>query len=231
MSVKRKWTSYQKINLLKKITMKKRSSLFLILSAFSILNFSYAQKMREKIEYRFDLETIKTAKSVTWFGWDYSHLVIYDAENFDVKKMKSVIVPYWYYDLDDRDKGHSVVKKKFKDKIYIDDPKSIQNLVLDVPDEQFQNYKKASLNIDSIKLIVNNYKVSGEGIGVVGIANEMRKLGISVTGFVVIFDLQTKEVLYVMNAMGKAGDKGSFGRFYSKGIAEIMGLFHKVKLK
>lgn len=133
--------------------------------------------------------------------------------------------------MDERDKGYSVVQKKFKHKTLVNDPKTIQSLVKKVPDSQFENVDKGPLTLDSIRIIVNNYNVTGEGIGVVAIANEMHKVNISVTGFVVIFDLKTKELLYVISAMGKAGDKGTFARFYSKGIAEIMGLFYKADVE
>ena len=208
----------------------KKLNLTIIISII-LANFGMSQEMRKKIEYVYNIQKINDAKSVTWFGWDYSHLVINDPEHLNVDIVKSVVIPYWYIELDNRGLGTSVVKKKFKKKTLIVDAVSIQSLVLKVDNEEFQNISKAGLTINSVKSIVSNYDVSGSGIGVVAIANQMKKSNISVTGFVVVFDIETKELLYVMNGMGKAGDKGSFARFYSKGIAEVMGLFYDAKLK
>lgn len=61
-----------------------------------ILNTSFicfSQKMREGIEFKLNTKKISDAKSVTWFGWDYSHLII-DDPKLNSKDVKTIIVPY-----------------------------------------------------------------------------------------------------------------------------------------
>ncbi len=55
----------------------------------------------------------------------------------------------------------------------------------------------------------------------------MRKADITVMVFTVIFDIKIKEILYAIKARGKAGDKGSYQRFYTKGLVLAMKVFFK----
>ena len=73
----------------------KKLNLTIIISII-LANFGMSQEMRKKIEYVYNIQKINDAKSVTWFGWDYSHLVINDPDHLNVYIVKSVVIPYWY---------------------------------------------------------------------------------------------------------------------------------------
>lgn len=198
--------------------------LFIIL----LLSFSslYSQNHRKGIEYTYDLSKIESADTVTWFGWDYSHLIIND-HKLNLQDLKTKWIPYWYDSVEDDGFGSKRIKKQFSGKVFLHDPRTIQSLVSAVPETKLVDIYRAPINIDSVKYIVKNYKVSGGDIGVVSIVSEMRKRDISVIIFTVIFDMRTKEVLYCVQANGKAGDKGSLGRFYNKGLVLAMKVFTK----
>lgn len=200
--------------------MKKILVLCLLICSFSV----FSQYYRRGIEYKYDLNKMMKDSTVTWFGFDYSHVIINDP-NVNVKEIKPKLIPYWYMKLENEGCGKKIVKKCFKGKIIKEDYRTIQSLVAKVPEEKFIDIYRVPIEIDSIAPIVSNYKTSGSGIGVVAIASEFRKGDISVYAFVTVFDIQTKEVYYVIKVRGKAGDKGGFGRFYQKGIREAMSTF------
>lgn len=189
-------------------------------------SISFSQDWRSGIEYKFDLKKIETADSITWFGWDYSHLIFNDP-NIIASEIKAKSIPYWFVELEKSGFGKEGVEHLFKHKVFTNDPRTIQSLVVNIPDSKFIEIYRVPLDIDSVKKIVANYNVSGNGLGVVSIVSEIRKADIAVIIFTVIFDIKTKEILYVIKANGKAGDKGSVHRFYRKGLVLAMKVFFK----
>ncbi|MBA3706084.1 MAG: hypothetical protein H0W84_09355 [Bacteroidetes bacterium] len=113
--------------------------------------------MRSGIEYKFDIDKIKSAAAVTWFCWDYSHLIINDP-NVIAKEIKTKSIPYWFNKLEKQNFGSNKVKKLFKKKTFTDDPRTVQSLILSVSDDKFLEIYRVPLDIDSVKQIVKNYK-------------------------------------------------------------------------
>ena len=76
------------------------------------------------------------------------------------------------------------------------------------------------LPIDSIRVILKDFRMVHEGIGLIIFVTEMNKETESITFYVTFFDLQTKTVLLCLKEIGKAGGVG-MAKHWTKPIIEF----------
>lgn len=196
--------------------------LFLSLLFKSTLTFS--QDMRKGLEYKYDVKKVVNDTAITYYGWDFRFLIFNDPKYPQGSDVTFKLLPK-LHEIIDEDFGADFMEKKFKKEHFVYDSRSIQSLIKNVDEKNFVDIYREPLTIDSVRAIVKAYPVTGKGLGAVIIADEMRKRDITVTAYVTIFSMETKEVLYACKIKGKAGDKGSVGRFYGKGVREISSIF------
>lgn len=195
-----------------------------LLFGFQVLAFSQSKIAR--IEYLTDFSKIKNSTSITFYGWDFRHLIFSDHSLNNYRDINSWIIPGWLDYFDKYNSGTHFMSKSFKKKKFIVDTLSIQPLVYKVDRVHFEdNMDKRNLSIDSIKFIVKKYNVTGEGLGLIIIADEVRKSDVTSTAFVTIFDITSKDVIYIYKITGIAG--GSYGliAFYGRGWIDVIRSF------
>jgi len=185
---------------------------------------TFSQDMREGLEYKYDVAKVVNDTSITYYGWDFRFLMFNDPKFPDARDVTYKLLPGLKGIIDDKC-GPDFIKKKFKKNHFVYDSRAIQSLLKNVDEKSFVDVYREPLSIDSVRSIVKSYPVKGKGLGAVIIADEMRKHDITVTAYVTIFSMESKEVLYACKIKGKAGDKGSVARFYGKGVLEIMSIY------
>lgn len=203
--------------------MKRFLTISLVLFLINSTNI-FSQDMREALEYKYDVTKVVNDTSITYFGWDFRFLIFNDPKFQEGRDVTSKLLPGLKGIIDDK-YGPDFMEKKFKKKNFVYDPRAIQSLIKNVDEKILVDIYRVPLSIDSVRSIVKSYPVKGTGLGAVIIADEMRKHDITVTAYVTIFSMESKEVLYACKIKGKAGDKGSVGRFYGKGVLEIMSIY------
>jgi len=202
----------------------KKLYIILLLAFVSNTTLVFSQEMRKGIEYKYDVHKVFNDSSITYYGWDFRFLIFNDPKYPLGSDVTNKLLP----DLRERIEenfGSEYMSKKFQKNHFVYDSRTVQSLIRNVDERTFVDVYREPLSIDSVKAIVKAYPIKGEGLGAVIIADEMRKRDITVTAYVTIFSMETKEVLYACKIKGKAGDKGSVGRFYAKGVREITTIF------
>ena len=178
----------------------------------------------QDIEYKFDITKVINDTSITYYGWDFRFLIFNDPKFPLATDVTTKLLPGLRGIIDDRF-GPEYMETRFLKKHFVYNPRAIQSLIKNVDEKSFVDIYREPLTIDSVRSIVKSYPVNGKGLGAIIIADEMRKRDITVTAYVTIFDLESKEVLYACKMKGKAGDKGSVARFYGKGVIYINSYF------
>lgn len=205
------------------------SLLIFLINAQSLIsqNIDTKVRYRKAKEYIYNVEKLKSLDSVTWYGWDYSNLILND-HNVNAAEIKSKWIPYWHLKMDHTKFGTKRFKKRFKKNNLKIDYRTIQGLVSKVNDSKLVDIYRYPITLDSLPSVVKKYDLANNsGIGITSIVTEMRKSDITVMIYTVFFDINTKEIIYVVKSRGKAGDKGGLGRFYNKGLILGMKAFHK----
>jgi len=198
-----------------------------ILTIIAIISFSinsFAQDKGDIVEYKFDISKVKDARALTYYGWDFRYLIFIDPKYPEPKDVAYNLLPELISILDDKC-GSDYMKKNFLKPDFAYDPKSIQSLIKNVDEKKFVEAFRERLTIDTVRTIVKSYPLTGEGLGVVVIADEMRKFDKKVIAYVTIFSMETKDILYCCKIKGTAGGIGSVASFYGKGVTEIMSDF------
>lgn len=196
-------------------------SLFVIPNLFFGQDITYKQGM----EYKFNIEKIFSAKAVIWYGMDFSKSKL---TNPDPKKldqgslMKEKYVPAWMEIVNERYYSE-LVKEKLKKDTVIKDLISIQQLFKTIDEKKFISSAEYNFTIDSVKSVVKNYKLpQTNGVGCVLILENLNAPDVFVTGYFTFFDIETKDVLYVIKAKRKPNGNYGFTQYWKEGIEGLI---------
>jgi hypothetical protein len=183
-----------------------------------------AQKVKKGIVYPFNMEQYLTCDSVTWYGWDFSHLRICDRNAFGYM-VKDNYIPIWLDKLTNAVSPNRVCRN-LKKGILFSDPYSIQPLYKNTANDNFITSDLFVLSIDSLKSIVKGYKLNMKrGLGFVIIVETMNKPERFVSGYLTFFDLTTREILWTTKMKGLPGGKWGVELFYRNGLLELYDYF------
>lgn len=105
---------------------------------------------------------------------------------------------------------------------------SIQDRYQNIIPSKFIAHRNIELNIDSLKLIVKNYKLpQKEGLGLVVIVEMFNKPEIYISGYITFFDIATRVVYYATKMKGLPGSKWGFNDYWFNGLTELYDYFVK----
>lgn len=200
---------------------------FLIIIIFltATLNSLSAQKTKKGIEYKFNLEALKQAPLVVWYGWDFSNAKVRDFGKFQEGELiLGRHIPAIIAELETQYTGVRTKRVTKKDSV-IADVTSVQDLYQKMDAKTFIVPRYKEIEIDSIKSIVKNYKLpQTEGMGMVIIIEMMnteKDLGRFVTGYITFFDVASREVYYAIRMKGLPGSKWGFNDYWVNGLTEL----------
>lgn len=180
-----------------------------------------------------DVAKIIDLKNLTYFGWDFRYMICNDYHFQDPRENIYTITKGWIYYFDKKGYGTTYIEKIFKDKHFVYDPRTIQNLIKNVEEEKLINIYKNIITEDSIDSIVINYPVVGEGLGLIFIAEEVSKRKHTASAFATIFDISSKKVLKTIRISGFSGEAYGLVAYYGRGfiysIIEFESSYKKLK--
>jgi len=219
----------------KKLTMRIRTLVVVaILLIWINPNFCRAQKIKEGIQYKFNMQRCLNSDTLVWYGWDFSNLKVCDRNAYGYM-VKDEYIPIWF------DKMHRMapvrkVRREIGKPNFQSDLKSIQDLYKSINGSDFETTANFSIPIDSLKLIVKGYDLPQKnGIGFVIVVESMNKPERYVSGYLTFFDLATRELLWATKMKGEPGGKWGVELFYRNGLIELydyfMGKYYNRSLK
>lgn len=195
----------------------KKLIVLLILVSLSVT--LVAKKNDTENEYKSpNIGNILSNPELTYFGWDFRFMLFSDSNFQDPRDIIYKIAPGWVFYFEKKGYGESRIRKNFKDKQFTYDNRTIQSLIRNVNEAELNDPYKRKITIDSIKSIVNSYPVTGKGLGLIYIAEEVSKSKLTSSVYITFFDISTKEVLYTKRLEGRAGDSYGLIAYYGWGF-------------
>lgn len=196
--------------------MKRYYTLFCVLA---IVGSSLGQGMKKGLNYPFKIQEFIKSDCVTWYGWDLSLCKIQDRGIYDF--MKEKYIPSWIQRLN-KEISLNEVKRDLGKPCFLVDLLSIQNLYKEKKSKDFITHEYYEIPMDSIRKHVKNYQLpQSSGTGFTIIVESLNKPERFVTGYVTFFNIQSRELLWVIKMMGLPGGKHGFVEFYGNGIVEL----------
>lgn len=206
--------------------MKKTVSLLIIMSFFLTAN---AQKLKEGIEFKYNVEAIKGYPILTWYGWDFSNVKMRDFKKFDEgdiivgKHLPSIIgkltITY----------PEARIKRATKVDSVVVDRETINMLYQSIDRKSFVTMNTYELKPEAIQEIVKKYTLPQKsGLGLVVIMemmNDEKDPFRYASGYVTFFDIESREVYYTTKMKGLPGSKWGFEDYWFNGITEIFDYF------
>ena len=173
-----------------------------------------------------DKKLVLEANEITFYGIDFSKLRLINPRKLDQGKLiKHTYCPAWIERFNDYFTEKKIYKmlsvQTLKDRR---DPFQFEQSLKN-NEKTTVSYNPPMLNIDSLNIIVGDYKLlENDGIGVSIIISEFRKQDEKVTGYITFFDIASRELLYVVKVHGKAGGKGMTTHWF-EGYYEVWAHF------
>jgi len=206
--------------------MKKLFILFFLLAVISPIS---AQKLKHGIEYKYNIDAIKQASYIVWYGWDFSHSKMRDFKKFQEgelivgKHIPAIIGKLSVSYLEKR------VRNATKKDSVIFNRVTINELYKEIDPKSFVVINPYELTPNDIKKIVSNYSLpQKEGLGLVVIIemmNDEKDPFRYASGYVTFFDIATRDVYYTTKMKGLPGSKWGFDDYWFNGFTELFDYF------
>jgi len=203
--------------------------LFILILCLIVITPLSAQKIKKGIEYKLNIEALKQAPLLVWYGWDFSNAKMRDFRKFQEGELIiGAHIPAIIAELEKLYPGERTNRVTKKDSVIVD-VTSVQDLYQTMDSKTFIVPRYKEIDIDSIKAIVKNYKLpQTEGMGMVIIIEMMnaeKDLGRFVSGYITFFDITTREVYYAIRMKGLPGSKWGFNDYWVNGLTELHAYF------
>jgi hypothetical protein len=170
--------------------------ILILLQLILFISFSYSQKSPIIESYSPLKEEVVNAKSVVYYGLDFSRIILTDPNKFGEDQDLRKFFPAWINDF------HKEIIPGIHIKRWLRKGDNFDTELTDVQ-ERFKlvpsswiSLDKNSFGIDTLQKIINSYKLKrNEGIGFVIVLENFNKIEEYLTAYFTFFDIHTKEVL------------------------------------
>jgi hypothetical protein len=183
--------------------------------------------MKKGIEYKFDMKSFYMAKTIVWYGWDFSNSRMNDfAKLSEGELMVNKYIPGICERLNKR-YPPELIEKNLGKQNFSYDFGSVQKLYQKLNTNEYVVTTSYSFSVDDLKKIIKDYDLpQTEGVGFVINVEELNKTERFVTGYVTFFDIQTKEILWTTKMKGKPGSKYGLAMYWLEGVSELYEYFN-----
>ena len=110
---------------------------------------SNAQKIKQGIEYKPNIEAYLKADTLVWYGWDFSNLKVCDRNAYGYM-VKDEYIPLWLEKMNSLVSENKVFRQTGK-AVFYSDLSTIQNLYKTQEPTFFETAANYSIPIDSLK--------------------------------------------------------------------------------
>jgi hypothetical protein len=186
----------------------KKFILILLIYPIIIQNIVKAQEPDKRFAIS-PVEIIREAKPLIYYGVDLSHVRISDREKaFKNSKYRPKYPPAWITYFEKEMPPYDYIKSQLGNENFDYKQDEIYYVSINV-DLNFIIGVSYSFSIDTVKNAVKKYSLSAKsGTGLVLIPENFNKPQETVTTWVVLFDIQKREILYATKTSGHCGHMG-----------------------
>jgi len=185
------------------------------------------QKNKKGVAFKLNMEKLKQAKEIVWYGWDFKPLKINDfKQKNDTKAIVEYHIPQIIELLYEHYSTKSVKKRIAKTNSFSSNLEEVTTRYLEINKETLVQSEETILTMDGIRQIVSSYELSKtEGVGFVMIAENFNKPHRYVSSYPTFFDIKTREILYTSRMKGLPGSKWGYSKYWFEGAIETIGYF------
>ncbi len=193
------------------------------------------QKCKHPIHFKFDMDRIKQSKQMVWYGWDWENVKLNNPRRRGQEE--SIIfdnIPSIISNMNDEFKAKKIGRKMKilnKDHTYIVNDYDVTNSFQNIKSDELIEGKETYITLSGLGAIISKYKLTEtEGTGFAVIMENMHKSSVKselyMSAYITFFDIETRDLLYVVRMKGKPGGYG-FTNYWTEGLYECLAYFFK----